>query len=99
TISTDHLTLHDALPISSDVDSDPLTFIVVTQPQHGSLSGAAPNVTYTPAPNYNGPDSFTFGVNDGQANSSAATVSITVTPVNDRSEEHTYELQSHSNLV
>ena len=40
--------------------------------------------TYTPALNYNGPDSFTYKANDGQADSPTnATVSITVTPVND----------------
>jgi hypothetical protein len=44
------------------------------------LSGAAPNLTYTPAPGYSGADSFTFTVNDGQASSAPATVSITVTP-------------------
>ena len=63
----------------SDVDGNPLTYSVVTQPGHGSLSGTAPNLTYTPAANYNGADSFTFKVNDGQADSAAATVSITVT--------------------
>jgi len=41
------------------------------------------SVTYTPAANYNGPDSFTFSVNDGTLNSLPATVSLTVTPVND----------------
>jgi FG-GAP-like repeat/Bacterial Ig domain/RTX calcium-binding nonapeptide repeat (4 copies) len=39
--------------------------------------------TYTPAANYNGPDSFTFTVTDGTATSAPATVNITVTPVND----------------
>ncbi len=33
--------------------------------------------------NYNGGDSFTFKVNDGQADSNVATVTIQVTPVND----------------
>jgi len=33
--------------------------------------------------NYNGPDSFVYKVNDGLADSNTATVSITVTPVND----------------
>ncbi len=40
-------------------------------------------MTYTPAANYNGPDSFTFTVNDGTVTSAPATVSITVTAVND----------------
>ena len=62
---------------------DTLSFVVVTQPAHGALTGTAPNLTYTPAANYNGPDSFTFKVNDGHVDSTTATVSITVTPVND----------------
>jgi hypothetical protein len=41
------------------------------------------NITYTPDPNYNGPDSFTFKVNDGTVDSAPATVNITVTPVAD----------------
>jgi VCBS repeat-containing protein len=67
----------------SDADGDPLTFSIVTGPSHGSLSGSAPNVTYTPAANYNGSDSFTFKVNDGTVDSVPVTVSITVTAVND----------------
>jgi hypothetical protein len=39
--------------------------------------------TYTPAPNYYGNDSFTYKVNNGQLDSNIATVSITITPVND----------------
>ena len=68
---------------ASDPDNDPLTFSVVTGPMHGALSGAAPNLTYTPTANYNGADSFTFKANDGHVDSNTATVSITVTPVND----------------
>jgi hypothetical protein len=67
----------------SDVEGDPLTFTIVSLPAHGTLSGTGPNRTYTPAPDYNGPDSFTFKVNDGQADSAPATVSITVSGVND----------------
>lgn len=73
-----------AVPLSgSDVDGDGLSYIVVTSPAHGTLSGIAPNLTYRPFYNYYGPDQFSFRVSDGLANSEVATVSITVTPVND----------------
>jgi len=68
----------------SDPENDPLTYSLVTQPQHGTLTGTAPKVTYKPAANYNGSDSFTFKVNDGTGDSNVATVSITINPVNDR---------------
>ncbi len=67
---------------ATDADGNPLTFAIVAGPSHGSLSGTAPNVTYTPASNYSGPDSFTFTANDGTADSNVATVSITVTHTN-----------------
>jgi len=68
----------------SDVDSASLSFIIVTPPAHGSFGATtAPNLTYTPTANYNGPDSFTFKINDGSLDSNIATVSITVNAVND----------------
>lgn len=66
-----------------DLDNDPLTFTVLTQPTKGTLSGVAPHLTYTPAANVTGADSFTYRVHDGFVASSAATVSITISPVND----------------
>src|SRR3989442_9785248 len=66
---------------ATDVDGDTLTYSVVTGPAHGALSGTAPNVTYRPAANYTGADSFTFKANDGTVDSATATVSITVTGV------------------
>ena len=69
---------------ASDPEGGPLTFIIVSQPAHGTLSsGTGASRTYTPAANYNGPDSFTFKVNDGSVDSNVATVSLTVTAVND----------------
>ena len=67
----------------SDADGHALTYRIVSGPAHGGLSGTAPDLTYTPAANYHGVDSFTFAVNDGHVESSAATVSITIAPVND----------------
>jgi VCBS repeat-containing protein len=70
--------------VGTDVDGNPLTFTIVTPPLHGVLIGTAPAVTYDSDPNYNGPDSFTFRVNDGLVNSAnVGTVTLTVTPVND----------------
>jgi Bacterial Ig domain/Dockerin type I domain len=64
----------------SDPDSPPLalTFAIAANPAHGTLSGTAPNVTYTPSAGYHGADSFTFTTNNGTNTSAAATVSITV---------------------
>src|SRR5581483_7170150 len=45
---------------------------------HGTLSGTAPNVTYTPNAGYTGPDSFTFTVSDGLLTSVPATIAIAV---------------------
>ena len=68
----------------TDVDGDTLTFAKASDPAHGTVSiTTAGSATYTPAANYHGPDSFTFTVSDGTVTSPAATVSITVTPVND----------------
>ena len=63
-----------------DPQGSNLTYSIVSPPAHGNLSGTPPNVTYTPALNYGGPDSFTFKVNDGQVDSAPATVSIDVVP-------------------
>jgi VCBS repeat-containing protein len=68
---------------ADDPDGDALTYAVVSQPSHGTLSGTAPNFTYAPNAGYNGADSFTFKANDGHIDSTIATISITVTPVND----------------
>ena len=65
----------------TDVDGNPLTYAVAAGPAHGSLSGSAPNLSYTPTASYYGSDSFTFTVNDGTVDSATATVSITVTEV------------------
>ena len=68
----------------SDGDGNPLSVIVVSFPTHGTLlMDADGEFTYTPAANYNGPDSFTYRANDGTVNSNLATVTITVSSVND----------------
>ncbi|MBV9468182.1 MAG: tandem-95 repeat protein, partial [Abitibacteriaceae bacterium] len=94
-----NLTTAEDTPLSiilkaTDIDSPTLTYTVVTAPAHGTLSGSGANRTYTPAANYNGPDSFTFKANDGALDSNVATINITITPVNDApvAQDDTYTL-------
>jgi predicted MPP superfamily phosphohydrolase len=64
---------------ASDADGNSLVYTVLTQPSHGSLTGTAPSITYTPSSGYAGPDSFTFKANDGQIDSNTATVTLSIT--------------------
>jgi hypothetical protein len=81
----------------TDVQQCELNFAVASGPTNGTLgpignaacTAGSPNndtatVTYTPASGYDGPDSFTFTVNDGTLTSSPATITIAVNsePVN-----------------
>ena len=74
-----------ATVVATDVDAgDTLTYQIVSGPTNGTLSGTAPNYTYTPNANYAGSDSFTFTATDSaSAVSNVATFSLTVTAVND----------------
>ncbi|HEY4233877.1 MAG TPA: Ig-like domain-containing protein, partial [Lacipirellulaceae bacterium] len=75
--------------LSNDNDSDGAidvkTVAVVAKPQHGSVSVDSKTglVTYTPAKNYTGHDSFTYKVKDSSgAYSNVATVSLTIVQPN-----------------
>jgi cysteine-rich repeat protein len=69
---------------ATDVDSASVTFALGTGPTHGTLGAivsAGPlsaTVTYTPALNSLGADSFTFTANDGALTSAVATVGLDV---------------------
>ncbi len=63
---------------ATDADGDALSYTIVSDPASGTLTGTAPYLTYTPAPGFTGVGSFAFSVNDGQADSNLAVVSITV---------------------
>ena len=68
----------------TDVEVDPLTTVLDSGPSHGDLVfNADGSFTYTPDADYNGTDSFTYVVNDGMGTSAAATVEITINPLND----------------
>ena len=82
-VSTDEDQPKAVTLVASDADADALTYTIVSAPAHGVLGGTAPNLTYTPTANFNGSDSFSFRVSDGQLQSTVATVAITIAAVND----------------
>ena len=63
--------------------SGPITYSIVTPPAHGVLSGSDAGRTYTPAPDFNGTDSFTFRASDGVRVSNLGTVTIRILEWND----------------
>ncbi len=68
----------------SEADGDLLTAVLVDGPAHGTLELAADgSFVYTPEADFNGEDSFSYAAADSFEASAPATVSITVSPVND----------------
>ena len=72
----------DVLANDTDVDGDTLTITAVTQGASGAVTFAGPSVTYTPALDFHGTDSFTYTVSDGNGGIATGTVGVTVTHVN-----------------
>jgi large repetitive protein len=68
-----------------DIDGDPLTIVDTTDGAHGTVAiiASSTRVRYTGSADFNGPDAFTYTVHDGHGGQDTATVSITLTPVND----------------
>ena len=68
----------------SDPEGHPLTAALIAAPANGTLTlNADGSFEYTPDPDFNGADSFTYKANDGALDSNEVTVTITVNPVND----------------
>lgn len=67
---------------ATDLDEDPLTYLIVDRPQHGTLDGSGTNYVYEPTPGFLGQDRFTFQASDGIDLSGLATVNIKVTDQN-----------------
>jgi hypothetical protein len=80
-VETDENTPVDITLIATDPDGDTLTYTVESQPANGTLSGTAPNLTYTPDAGFTGTDTFTYSASDGENISNIATVTITVNEV------------------
>lgn len=66
----------------TDPEGYALVFTVASQPAHGTLTGTAPNLTYTADIYHTGADSFTFEVMDSEGQTASAIVSINVSTAN-----------------
>jgi len=84
-LATDEDTPVSGTIVGNDVDGDELTYTLTTPPANGTLvldpdTGA---YTYTPDDDFNGGDSFTVTVDDGNGGSTTVDIPVTVTPAND----------------
>ena len=73
--------------LSNDTDPDfnSLTATLISAPSNAAsfTLNANGSFSYTPSANFNGTDSFTYKASDGSLQSNTATVTLTVTEVND----------------
>jgi len=79
--NTDSLTIAGPGLLANDTDpeGDPITAVLVTGPQHGTLVlNADGSFTYTPDVNFAGNDSFTYQATDGSVDSEPIVVQLTV---------------------
>jgi VCBS repeat-containing protein len=84
-VSTPEDTAKSGTIAASDLDADTLSFTEQTAPTHGSitLDPATGDWTYTPNGDFHGNDSFVVLVSDGHGGTTAVTVVVEVTPVED----------------
>ncbi|HET7030704.1 MAG TPA: Ig-like domain-containing protein [Candidatus Limnocylindrales bacterium] len=81
----DGATSIDVLANDTDADGDQLHVTAVSQGTKGgvAITGLGTGVAYTPDPNANGSDSFTYTISDGHGGTDSATVNVTISAVND----------------
>jgi len=87
TITVNSLLLNDApgRPAATDESGQTLsiTNVGATSSNLGNVSLSGGVITYTPASNFNGPDTFTYTVRDFGGATSTGTVNVIVNPIND----------------
>jgi Bacterial Ig domain len=74
----------EVLANDTDVEGSHLEVVSTKGGSNGSVTNNGDGtLTYTPDPDFNGVDAFTYAVSDGTGEPVVATVTITVAPVND----------------
>ena len=84
-LEDDSATAVDVLANDADLNGDPLLITDTSTPAKGTvaITGGGTSLTYSPAPDANGSDSFTYTISDGKGGLGTATVGVTITPTND----------------
>ncbi len=86
TLVLDEDTSASVSPLVNDSDPDGgiLDIIGITSPNNGSaILNTDDTISYFPSPNFNGEDSFSYTISDGQGGNASATVFVSVNSVND----------------
>ncbi|MCA9151204.1 MAG: tandem-95 repeat protein, partial [Planctomycetales bacterium] len=82
--SIDINAVRGVLQNDTDIEDDTLTAELVSGPTHGTLTlNTDGSLSYQPEAGYMGTDTFTYRANDGAANSSAATVTLSIVSLED----------------
>ncbi|MBV6624590.1 MAG: tandem-95 repeat protein [Rivularia sp. (in: Bacteria)] len=74
----------NVLANDSDADGDNLNIVSVTSGSNGTTAIVSNEIVYTPAANFNGVDSFSYEVSDGNGGMETATVTVNVAAANDQ---------------
>lgn len=93
TVDEDTVTELDVLLNDSDPNNDYLTVVSFTAPSHGDLEMEIKEnntIWYRPNAEYNGRDSFTYTVSDGQGAETTQTVTLHVQPDVSENAKHIY---------
>ncbi len=88
--ANDTATTNEDVPVTiavlandNDPDGDPLTVTAATAAHGTVVVNPDGTITYTPNGDFNGTDTITYTISDGQGGTATASVSVTVAPVND----------------
>ena len=95
--ATEDTIVSGKLEAATDADGDTLTYAIATGATSGQVViGKDGSYSYTPNANFNGKDSFTYTINDGQGGVITQTATVNVAPVNDAPEITALEKQGFS---
>lgn len=82
-VDEDNVLSFDPRANDSDPEGDPLSINAATSGAHGSVTFTVTSVSYTPTADFNGSDSFSYTISDGNGGTDTALINVTVLPTND----------------